>query len=27
GGFSHDQQADWYFLRLADYRPLKKRKM
>ncbi|TNY59055.1 type III secretion low calcium response protein, partial [Vibrio parahaemolyticus] len=26
-GFSHDQQADWYFLRLADYRPLKKRKM
>ncbi|MDW2329006.1 LcrR family type III secretion system chaperone [Vibrio sp. 1401] len=26
-GASHDQQADWYFLRLADYRPLKKRKM
>ncbi|HDM8205464.1 TPA: LcrR family type III secretion system chaperone [Vibrio campbellii] len=25
-GASHDEQEDWYFLRLSDYRPLKKRK-
>lgn len=25
-GASHDQQEDWYFLRLSEYRPLKKRK-
>ncbi|KAB0470338.1 LcrR family type III secretion system chaperone [Vibrio sp. IB15] len=26
-GASHDQQEDWYFLRLSDYRPLRKRKI
>ncbi|WP_325894647.1 LcrR family type III secretion system chaperone [Grimontia sp. NTOU-MAR1] len=25
-GASHDEQDDWYFLCLSDYRPLKKRK-
>lgn len=25
-GASHDKQEDWYFLRLSDYRPLKRRK-
>ncbi len=25
-GASHDVEADWYLLRLADYRPLKNRK-
>ncbi|MFA0629242.1 LcrR family type III secretion system chaperone [Vibrio sp. 10N.222.49.A3] len=25
-GASHDEQDDWYYLRLSDYRPLKKRK-
>lgn len=25
-GASHDEQEDWYFLRLSDYRPLKKEK-